>query len=96
MDDNELRQYIDYLVEKGAMIPTGEVSEGGEPFYIFNAELMSLYAPEVWASILEETDQELLKLYNLGLVNIEYDENLEAHFTLTDLGREIVELDKGN
>jgi hypothetical protein len=35
----------------------------------------------------DELEQALMRLYELGLVSIEYDENLEARFKVTDVGR---------
>jgi hypothetical protein len=32
----------------------------------------------------EELEQALMRLYELGLVSVEYDENLEARFRITD------------
>jgi hypothetical protein len=32
----------------------------------------------------DELEQALMRLYELGLVSIEYDENLEARFRVTD------------
>jgi len=35
----------------------------------------------------DELEQALMRLYELGLVSIEYDENLEARFRVTDVER---------
>ena len=35
----------------------------------------------------EELEQALIRLYELGLVSVEYDENLEARFRITDAER---------
>lgn len=35
----------------------------------------------------DEIEQALMKLYSLGLVEMEYDENLEATFRITDQGK---------
>jgi hypothetical protein len=35
----------------------------------------------------EELEQALMRLYELGLVSIEYDESLEARFKVTDVGK---------
>jgi DNA-binding transcriptional ArsR family regulator len=35
----------------------------------------------------DELEQALMRLYELGLVSIEYDDNLEARFKVTDVGR---------
>lgn len=35
----------------------------------------------------DELDEALMRLYELGLVSVEYDENLEARFRVTDVGK---------
>jgi hypothetical protein len=35
----------------------------------------------------DELDQALMRLYELGLVSVDYDENLEARFRVTDVGK---------
>jgi hypothetical protein len=35
----------------------------------------------------DELEQALMRLYELGLVSVEYDENLEARFRVTDIDR---------
>ena len=39
----------------------------------------------------EELEEALIHLYELGLVDVQYDENLEATFTLTETGKKVVE-----
>ena len=38
----------------------------------------------------EELDEALLELINKGLIDVEYNENLEAIFKITDSGREVI------
>jgi len=35
----------------------------------------------------DELDKALMRLYELGLVSVEYDETLEARFRVTDVGK---------
>lgn len=92
--DAEAEAYIAHLVEVGAL----EIIEA-EPENLYRmTPLTPVLAPEYYAMVLEELDSDLQEMFELGLINIEYDENLEATFYLTDLGREVAErsIDEGN
>jgi DNA-binding HxlR family transcriptional regulator len=39
----------------------------------------------------EELDESLISLFNKGLINVEYDENLEPRFSVTPLGKSVVD-----
>lgn len=39
----------------------------------------------------EELEEALMHLYKLGLVEVEYDENLEAKFVITEKGSKAIE-----
>lgn len=38
-----------------------------------------------------ELEEALMHLYQLGLVDIDYDENLEARFSLSEKGTKVIE-----
>jgi len=46
-------------------------------------------APELWEAHMNYVDKTLLDLFDAGLINIEYDENLEATITLSPEGFQI-------
>jgi predicted transcriptional regulator len=87
----------EYL-QLGAIEVVG-IEEDGE--FIFKVtELAKEVAPELWQIHTEEIDRVFLELFDMGLVNITYNENLEAEFELTEEGRRaakeygIVEIEK--
>jgi len=86
-NDNE---FFHYLLEQGAMEPYG-VNENGEPLYRFNIEVLDKIFPEVAESIREEIDRDLTSLYEMGLVDISYNEKLEATFSISEKGKRYVE-----
>lgn len=83
-------EFFQYLLKEGAMEPYG-VNEDGEPLYRFNIEVLDQIFPEVAESIREEIDNDLAHLYEMGLVDISYNENLEATFSISEKGKRYVE-----
>lgn len=82
MDDSEDR--LEYYLSIGAVTLEG-VDENGEIIYAITEEAEEL-APELWESHIEHIDQSLIKLYEEGLLSVEYNEDLEAKFTLSPEG----------
>ena len=82
--------FFQYLLEKGAMEPYG-VNEDGEPLYKFNLDVLEEVLPEAAEVIKEEIDQDLVKLYEMGLIDISYNENLEATFSVSEKGKRYVQ-----
>jgi hypothetical protein len=83
-------QAIGYLISVGAAIWDG-VDEHGERVFKFNMEILQEVMPELYDQIMEDVDHTMLELYKEGLVEVEYDENLEAHFKISPEGREHLE-----
>lgn len=86
-DDNEL---IGWLEEQGAIIWDG-VSETGEAMFRFNLDILKEVMPELYDDIMQDIDNDLMELYKAGLVDIEYDENLNAMFKASEKGLKMVE-----
>jgi len=82
MDDSDDR--LEYYLSIGAVTLEG-VDEDGEIIYAIT-ELAEEIAPELWESHLEHIDDSLIELYKEGLLSVDYDENLEATFTLSPEG----------
>ena len=82
MEDNDALEKIQYYIEIGAIKLAG-YNEEGEAVFELNEENTKELAPELWEAHKEYVDQNLIELYEDGLMEIEYDENLEAtmHFT---------------
>jgi hypothetical protein len=83
---SEEEEMMQELIEAGAMIVHG-VDEFGEIIYKFNMEILSVFAPPLYEKIMEELDEDLMDLYKMGLVDIDYNENLEASFSISDKGK---------
>ncbi len=82
-DDMRLARYL----EIGAVEVAG-VAEDGEMIFAISEDAKDI-APELWEAHMEYVDKTLLDLYEKELINIEYDENLEATITLSDEGLRI-------
>jgi hypothetical protein len=64
------------------------IEEDGE--FIFKiTDLAKEIAPELWEVHVEEVDKIFMELFDMGLVNITYNENLEAEFELTEEGKSV-------
>ena len=81
-----------YYLEIGAIEIAG-VDESGELIFAINESCKEI-APELWQSHMEYVDRSLIELYDQGLINIEYDENLEATISLSPEGYQIA-VEKG-
>ncbi len=76
---------IDYYMEIGAIEMAGVDQDGEILFKITdNAEFL---APELWQAHRQHIDNSLIKLLEKGFLNVEYDENLEAHIGLSEEGQ---------
>jgi predicted transcriptional regulator len=80
-------EMLDYYIQLGAIEVAG-ISEDGE--FIFGiTELAREVAPDLWEAHANHVDQSMMQLYEMGLVNIAYDENLNATFELTEEGKKV-------
>ena len=77
-------EFFQYLLENGAMEP-------GEPLYRFNINVLEKVLPEAAEVLKEEIDNDLMHLYEMGLIEISYNENLEATFSISEKGKKYVE-----
>ena len=76
-----------YYLEIGAVSLEG-MDESGEMIYSISENAKDL-APELWQSHLDYVDKSLLELYEAGLVEIEYDEDLQATIHISPEGKRI-------
>lgn len=86
MDEEEVSKMINYLMEKGAVEIYG-MTDFGEITYKFNLKVVEEVLPELYNMIMSEVDNDLLELYELGYVDISYDEELNASFSVNEEGR---------
>jgi hypothetical protein len=85
MDNDEK---LDYYLEIGAVEVAG-IQEDGEFLYEITAKAKDV-APELWESHIEYIDNTILDLYEKGLVEIEYNENLEASISVSEEAKSIL------
>jgi hypothetical protein len=81
-NDDEL---IGYLEEQGAVTWDG-MDKDGEAMFKFNLEKLKEVMPELHEEILKDIDEDLMVLYQQGFVELEYDEELNAKFRITEKG----------
>lgn len=79
----ELQHYLDI----GAITLEG-VDENGELIFAIHEKAKDV-APELWEAHIRHVDESLLKLYEKGLMKVEYDENLEATLHLSPEGHKL-------
>ena len=84
---SEEDDFVDYMIEVGILQEDG-FDEDGEVTYTYNFELMKVLMPEMYDEIMAGITNNLMNLYELGLVKVEYDEDLQAHFSATEDGQE--------
>lgn len=89
MEEEEIKEAIDWLVSEGALYQEG-VDDFGDIVYRFNMDVLKIIMPELYLIIMEELDEGLMDLYKMGLVNISYDENLKASFSVSDKGKHYI------
>jgi hypothetical protein len=87
MNEEENDARIAYYLEIGAISFEG-VDESGEIIYSISDSAKEL-APDLWQSHIDYVDKSLIELYEQGLVEIEYNEKLEATIHITPEGQKI-------
>ena len=87
LEDKNDDELLGYYLEIGVVNLEG-MDENGELIYAISEDAETL-APELWQSHTEYVNRSLMELYEDGLVEIEYDENLEATIHLSPEGRKI-------
>jgi len=93
VDEEEALRQIQYYIEIGAIKLAG-YNEEGEAIFELNEDVTKDLAPELWEAHMEYVDDNLTELFEEGLMNVEYNENLEATMHFTKEGYEIA-LEKG-
>lgn len=90
MFDSEDDKMIGWLEDQGAIVWEG-LAEDGQAMFRFDLDKLQEVMPELYAEIMNDIDQDLMKLYEMGLVELEYDENLNAMFKATEAGLKLAE-----
>jgi hypothetical protein len=78
---------MEYYISIGAIELAGMDSDGE---FIFNiTDKAKILAPELWQAHQEHVDESLIELYNKGLINVTYNEDLEAVIEMSDEGKQM-------
>ncbi len=88
LEDDKDDEVLAYYLEIGVVNLEG-MDENGEMIYSINQEMAKEYAPELWQSHTDYVDRSLMVLYEAGLAEIEYDENLKATINLSEEGQKL-------
>lgn len=88
--DENHREIMDYLVSEGAAIIDG-IDEYGDPIYKFDMYILEEVMPELHQVLVEDMDNILLDLYQRELIEVSYDEELNAHMNVSEEGKRILE-----
>lgn len=59
----------------------------GERLFRFHLDIVKEVMPELYEVMMEDINDELMHLYSEGLVELEYTENLEPLFKISEKGR---------
>lgn len=84
MDDDEI---LAHYLEIGAI--TFEGLDKNNEFIYKISENAKEVAPELWEAHVEYVDKTIMDLYEKGLLEVEYNENLEAMFKISEEGIQI-------
>ena len=87
MNEEDNDHKLAYYIEIGAVSLEG-MDESGELIYSISENAKEL-APELWESHIEYVDKSIMELYEAGLVEIEYDENLNATIHISPEGQKL-------
>jgi Tfp pilus assembly ATPase PilU len=88
--NEEHREAMDRLIEEGAAILDG-IDEDGEPIYKFDMNILEEVMPELHQAMMDDMDKVLIDLYQKGLIEISYDENLNAQMSVSPEGKVALE-----
>jgi hypothetical protein len=88
--DEETEMVIQYLVDNGAAEWDG-IDQFGERMYKFNMPILQEVMPELYDEIMLDIDETMLDLYKRELVEIEYNEDLEATFTISEKAKSMLD-----
>jgi len=87
MDEEDYNMDLEHYLEIGAISVEG-MDEKGELIFAIHEKAKDV-APELWEAHIRYVDESLLKLYEKGLMQVEYNEDLEAMLHLSPEGQEL-------
>jgi hypothetical protein len=84
--DEEHTRIMEYLVSEGAAMIDG-VTDDGEITYKFDMDMLEEIMPDLHQVLIDDMDELLIDLYKRGLIEISYDENLNAEMSISEEGK---------
>lgn len=88
-------ELTNFLIENKALELYG-MTEDGEVTYRFNFDVLQKMFPKLYNLLMDDINESILDLYKDGYVEMEYDENLEAKFRVTEKGKQYLKNNKDN
>jgi hypothetical protein len=88
MSEDGFDQMMEHYVEIGAVTVNG-IDKTGNFIYVITDKAKEL-APDLWEVHHEMIDEALIGLFEQGLIDVEYDEDLNANMKISDAAREIM------
>jgi len=88
MDQDGFDQMMEHYVEIGAVTVNG-IDVSGNFIYVITDKAKEL-APDLWEMHHEMIDEALVGLFEQGLIEVEYDEDLNANMKISDAAREVM------
>ena len=83
-------EIMEYLVSEGAAEIDG-IDEDGEVIYKFDMEALEDVMPELHQVLIDDMDKVLLDLYSKNLIEVSYDEELNAQMSISPEGKQALE-----
>ena len=88
MNEDGFDQMMEHYVEIGAVTVNG-IDVSGNFIYVITDKAKEL-APDLWEVHHEMIDEALIGLFEQGLIEVEYDEDLNANMKISDAAREVM------
>jgi hypothetical protein len=88
MDQDGFDQMMEHYVEIGAVTVNG-IDKSGNFIYVITDKAKEL-APDLWEVHHEMIDETLISLFEQGLIDVEYDEDLNANMKISEAAKEVM------
>jgi hypothetical protein len=85
-DNEDHLAIMQYLLEEGAAELDG-IDEDGEPVYKFDMDVLEEVMPELYQVMMDDMDSVLADLYQKDLIDVTYDDDLNAQITISEAGK---------
>lgn len=88
MNEDGFDQMMEHYVEIGAVTVNG-IDVSGNFIYVITDKAKEL-APDLWEMHHDMIDDALVGLFEQGLIEVEYDEDLNANMRISDEARQVM------